>query len=546
MNESLQISSLLGNDVDDKFNRYANYENLYITDSNNSQYNGQLIFDTMLHQSYWLDYNAATLEVPLSINLPKKFGNAHDEYPLPDQVKLAFKNNVANLVTGIQLKINNVDIMNSQQINILNNISTFFDSSNDWSDSSGQVNCFFKDTSNINNSYADAVFDAALNAASAVDNAGAAVAVNAIKTKSLGYNEGFAKRIEWLKPYYVFDGNFVKSINLTVSIPLKELSTFFESLSYPLYNCRLQLYLTLSNTASSSNACGIQNCFMIDTFYSDDDENNPYENMEWIMRGTAPSTAALQENGYIVIGNSVQNGQRTGCHLVVPKITYGPETATKVGGALLDGKFVKKNNWIDSKVYYHKKENLGALENVTPITTMITPGIRKPSRVYCVIFDATPGKLGWGICSEASPAPCATASCGIRAVNLEINNQRIYNPDLYSDLDMYNLMLKETPSSANDYTTGSLISFNDFVTVNSPNVNLDKRLGNHKYHCFNLSKLYASGQLTEAPCSIRFVGEIHNNGAVDAKYDVFFIIETEASTEINFSNTMVVSLGQAV
>lgn len=511
--DHMQIASLLSSDKNDPFNRYSNYENVYIPDTNNNQYNGTLQYDTMLQQANWIDYGSSSLEIPLIIALPKRFGVGNDEYPGTDDVGLAFKNNVANLITGVNLEINGVQILNTNQINILNHINTMYDSSNDWSESSGQQYGFFKDTTN---------------------------------TTDVAKNTGLKSRIEFLKPHYVYLGNKVTSIQLMVSIPLREISVFFETLTYPLYNCRLRLQFTLSNTASASVPTGIQNCFVVSSGVA-----ARYADFNWILRSTHPSTDAEKEKGYIVIGSGIvskSGSSRSGTNLVVPKITHGPEASQQLNESLMKGNFVKKNTWVDQKVFYHSEQHdLGALGTEKDISFNITPGIKKPSRVYCVVFDANKNAAGYSsICSQLSVAPCATSSAGLRACNLEINNTPMFNPMLNTDVDFYNLVKKETPSATQDYTTGSLISYNDFVTVNDRNANLDGKFGCHKYYCFNLGRLYASGQLTDTPTAIRFTGKLYNNVGDNALVDVFFIIETEASTEINFSNSKVVSLGQAV
>ena len=196
------ISNLLGYQTDEGYMKYEPVLNLF--DTNNGSYgDGRINFDTDTLKNSLIDYHNSYLETNLQIN-----GTGLDGAG----IQIAIKNAVYQLISGFQLKINNIDVINTDYLPVYNSFKMYLHGDKEWADTHGDLYHFSKDDKDVNND----------------DDT----------------NDGFLNRIEILN--LVKSGVSATTLTFTARIPLKMVSSYFEALDRPLINARMQPTFSIS------------------------------------------------------------------------------------------------------------------------------------------------------------------------------------------------------------------------------------------------------------------------------------------------------------
>lgn len=400
MSHSQAISALLGYETDEDYMKYEPILNLI--DLNNGSYtDGRLNYDTVNLTNIYVDYHNSYLEVPLRIT-----GAA----VLTADAYVAMKNGVHNLISAIQLKINNQDIINNDYLPPYNSFRLHLSGDKEWAESHGDLYHFSKDTKNT------AVANQFNNPAALT-----AWTNEIMKAGNAGYNAGFAHRVEILK----LERDAVATlINFTARIPLKMVHPFFESLDCPLINCRMQL---------TANVSGINNSLFF-----------PFMKQ---VSGSLPATTNVD------VGNVLSLSITGATKWVVYKCEFQPETSKAISANVASGLSKTVTYW-SSK---HFKSTAGTADGSSQDYT-ITPGIKKARRVVALFQK----QADWVDQAKCEPALTNTVD-KLTESNLEINNERVYPQNIDSDYLHFKNLQRELFSGEDQNSNGALITYQDFL-----------------------------------------------------------------------------------
>lgn len=489
--DDVLIDNLLGRVGDPKKpSKFEKNELLYINDINQSNYANSIKFAT----KEWLDnlmaYPNGSVAIPIVAEgtgtladfvaaglvtadtndptLLKKFD--------PEKIGVTNKNGSYQWINSVILKINGVTIQNSQNMHLHNNIRALTKWSESYANTHGQLHNFAKDDESVND----------------------------------GSNMGFVERVEMTNYDYeitqdVTNGPCKLVARFELRIALALMTDFFARLGIPLKNANVELSLGLNGIKKGSG-----------------------EGQDWTGLAFNDNVKAALANGSQSMSYTVGGHDNT-CKLWVPHVTLTPEDTIELASLLESEAGLERTIvWDDAQAAPNKAAyNLGSGGN---LNNVIATSIRRPIQVYSMFF---PKPLGQSVMKDQSlPYPAITAMgiksnnvappvgsnrVGLKSANLRIDSQKLYQENIESPYDFYEILRNQCLSGVDDNQTGSLISFREFQD-------------RYQIYCFDLTS--TTYKISDNPVSLEFIGTKH--GSLES--ELWHVIVLETVTVLNFTN----------
>jgi len=131
-----------------------------------------------------------------------------------------------------------------------------------------------------------------------------------------------------------------------------------------------------------------------------------------------------------------------------------------------------------------------------------------------------------GIKSHLAPS-ASSSGVAITNANLRVDSKKLYEENIDSQAQFYEMLRDQTLSGADDKQTGSLISYKDFHEQ-------------YQFYCFDLTR--TNYKITDKPVALEFLAKKLN---ATTETDLFHIIVLETITVFNFvaGNVSVTNIG---
>ncbi len=481
LTDSEMIDNLLGRTGGSS--KFEDQQLLYLNDQNQGSYTNPIKFNTLTWIDDWMAYPKAYATIPLRA---VGFGSTDDfatatlitvdenkvATPDYDKVQVTTKNGLYSLVNSLNIKINGNTVQNSSDLHLMNNIKAHTKWSKDYAESSGVLHHFAKDTDIVND--AD--------------------------------NKGFLERCE-LTNYAVKitqagpDGVCTLTVDFNVEIHLSIISDFFDTLGMPLKNANIDLVIGLNGLDKGSGAGQDWDCLAV--------------NAE-VKEALGGGNIKLQ------IGNQWEKV----CKLFCPRISFSASDALELDELLRDPKgFQKTVVWDDCQVVKNTQSKIS--ENLNMV---LSPSIRRPLQVWSYFLPISndessmkrqevpyPFVTHLGIKSHHAPS-ASSSGVAITNANLRVDSKKLYEENIDSQAQFYEMLRDQTLSGSDDKQTGSLISYKDFHEQ-------------YQFYCFDLTR--TNYKITDKPVALEFLAKKLNAAK---ETDLFHVIVLETISIFNFVN----------
>ena len=485
LTDSEMIDNLLGRSGGNT--KFEDEQLLYINDQNQGSYTNPIKFNTLTWIDDWMAYPKAYVTIPLRATGTSSLANfkaatlvteaAGVMTPVYDKVKVTTKNGLYSLVNSLNIKLNGNTVQNSSDLHLMNNIKSHTKWSKSYAESSGVLHHFAKDTSILND--AD--------------------------------NKGFLDRCE-LTNYAVTitqagaNNPCTLTVDFNVEIHLSIISDFFDTLGMPLKNANLDIVIGLNGLDKGSGAGQDWDCLAV--------------NAE-VKQALGGGNMKLQ------IGNQWERI----CKLYCPRVSFTASDGLELDELLRDPKgFQKTIVWDDCQVVKNTQDKKS--ENLNMV---ISPSIRRPLQLwsYFLPISSTKSQIvpypfvsHMGIKSHLAPSASANG-VAITNANLRVDSKKLYEENIDSQAQFYEMLRDQTLSGADDKQTGSLISYKDFHEQ-------------YQFYCFDLTR--TNYKITDKPVALEFLAKKLN---ANKETDLFHIIVLETITVFNFvaGNVSVTNIG---
>ena len=480
LTDSEMIDNLLGRTGSNT--KFEDQQLIYLNDQNQGSYTNPIKFNTLSWIDDWMAYPKAYVNVPLravGTGTHTAFGAAGlvtlaSGVATPDysKVHVAFKNGIYSLVNSLNLKINGYTIQNSSDLHLMNNIKALCTWSKDYAESSGVLHHFAKDTTNDHD---------------------------------IAKNSGFETRCELMDYAVEITQNGANNpctltVDFNVNIHLSVISDFFDQLGIPLKNANIDLVMSLNGLDKGSGAGQDWDCLAVN------DE---------VIAALGGKNMALQ------VGNKWERV----CKLYCPRVTFSATDALELDKILSGPEPLQKTIvWNDCMVV--KNTQPADSENLNMV---LSPSIRRPLQIWSQ-FQPKPSLNTSHMKDQTVPYPFITHE-GIKShhvpasspngvaitnANLRVDSKKLYDENIDSQAQFYEMLRDQTLSGADDKQTGSLISYKDFHKF-------------YQFYCFDLTR--TAYKITDKPVALEFSAKKLNKNNLT---ELFHIIVCETVSVFNF------------
>jgi len=453
MQDSFMINNLLGDNNPHEFKKSMWS---WIGDSNQASYSsGNIVFKTESLRTIWKDIHNAYVAIPISV----VGSTAYTGVEL-----VAFKASVLSFVFGVLIKMNGTTVSDNDNIMFINNIKLLIEKSIDWATINGPEIHYAKDANiatDANDGVRLKIIDPTANFVAATSAGAVTKALVALTSQNPTYNAGFFKRASFLRGNWNYENNdsiapaatqsinwvgsgglnasggaipasigttpSVSSYSLTITIPLKLVHSFFDSLNFPVINDSFEITIKTTNNSSCS-----------------------FPPMT-VPTGTyAPSITI-----------------RSQCRLYYRKLEFTPED-----DLLIAEKFEKGF----SKMLYYTNcdffQPSNCLNNTsTSLTQLVTSSSINPIRLWVMMYPQ-----GLLVLQVASNSPYV-ANIQALTSNVKINNTNMFEQNL------------ETVNEHWEQLKEQLVYYDGFSDSNKSQVNYNDYLKHYSgYHVYDLAR----------------------------------------------------------
>jgi len=178
-------------------------------------------------------------------------------------------------------------------------------------------------------------------------------------------------------------------------------------------------------------------------------------------------------------------------------------------------------------------------DNSENLSMVLSPSIRRPLQVWSYFLPKPLGVSQMKVQTVPYPfisnlgvkshlAPTATPlGVAITNANLRVDSKKLYDENIDSQAQFYEMIRDQTLSGADDKQTGSLISYKEFNEL-------------YQFYCFDLTR--TAYKITDKPVALEFMAKKLNAANLT---ELFHIIVLETVTVFNFvaGNVAVTSVG---
>ena len=499
LTDSEMIDNLLGRTSGNT--KFEDQQLIYLNDKNQGSYTNPIKFNTLTWIDDWMAYPKAYINIPLravgkgttadfntggaAVRLIDIDGNGDKTAGYPARVKVTTKNGIYSLVNSLNIKVNGYTIQNSSDLHLMNNIKALTTWSKDYAESSGVLHHFAKDTNALHNAA----------------------------------NVGFNNRVE-LTNYAVAitqassNGECTVTVDFSVNIHLSVISDFFDQIGMPLKNANIDITIGLNGLDKGSGAGQEWDCLAINS----------------VVQTAIGSVAGVPNTMKLQIGNQWERV----CKLFCPRVTFTASDALELDN-VLSKPLQKTIVWNDCQVV--KNTNPANSDNLNMV---LSPSIRRPLQVWSQFIpkpaadrshlkdQSVPYPFITNLGVKSHLAPAATPlGVAITNGNLRVDSRKLYEENIDSQAQFYEMLRDQTLSGSDDKQTGSLISYKEFHEL-------------YQFYCFDLTR--TAYKITDKPVALEFMARKQNAANLT---DLFHIIVLETVTVFNFvaGNVAVTSVG---
>ncbi len=476
---------------------------LYLNDMNNSNYSNPIRFSTRTWTDDWMLYPEMYVNIPLiasgtgttaafkaanfiTVNAGNVLtGNHANVY---ENVKVTHKNGLYSLINSLIVKLNGNTIQNSTDLHLSNHFRALTKWSNDYASSTGTLHGFSKDTSKSNNSS-----NLGFQERASISN----YKIDIVQGAPVGGVDAAAYDLALC----------TISVQFEVNISLAIVSDFFNQLGMPLKNANFEFLIGINGLDKTSGNA-----------------------QEWT------SLAMDDVMSAAILGGSQRLTLRVGgispnCKIWCNKVIFMPQDALELDAMLnKEGGMQKTIVWDDAQVVQNTHKSQEA-----KLDMVVSQNIRRPLNVISFFLPmgidgaippnefstklyqdiAYPSVTNPGIRHElyGSATPLGV---GIVNANLRDDGKKLFEENIDSPFQFYQMFRDMTIAESDDKQLGSLVSYKDFQKL-------------YNYYCFDLTK--TSYKITDKPVVIEFLANKVNPAV---RTELFHIITTESLTVLNF------------
>ena len=488
------IDNLLGRSGGNS--KFFDEQLLYLNDMNNGNYSNPLKFSTKAWTDDWMLSPEMYVNIPFiatgsgataqffSQNLivadavTHKFTSA--ALDIYDRLKVTNKNGLYSLINSLIVKLNGNTIQNSTDLHISNHLRALTKWSNDYASSTGTIHNFSKDTSAHNDA------------------------------TNLGFQErasisNYSIKITQRPPVTVDRAGYDAAlcdivVEFEVNISLALVSDFFNQLGMPLKNANFELSIGINGLDKLSGRAQEWDCFAIDNVLSTALANGT-KTMSFKIGGINPN-----------------------CKLWCNKVIFMPNDALELDAILnKEGGMQKTVVWDHADVVENTQ-----LPTSKKLDMTISQNIRRPLQVTSFFLPIIAGESTKKMQNMAYP--CVTHQgirhelygnatpdgVGIVNANLRVDGKKLYEENIDSPFQFYQMFRDQTFAASDDKQIGSLVSYKDFQKL-------------YNYYVFDLTK--TAYKITDKPVVIEFLANKVNEYKPT---ELYHVITTESLTVLNF------------
>ena len=492
------IDNLLGRSGGNS--KFHDEQLLYLNDMNNGNYSNPLRFSTKSWTDDWMLYPEMYVNIPfiaegegktsafvtagfMTVDAGKKYtGKPADVF---DKVKITNKNGLYSLINSLIVKLNGNTVQNSTELHLSNHFRAITKWSNDYASSTGTLHNFSKDTAALNDAS-----NLGFQERASISN----YKIDIVQGPPVGgvdaaaYNEALCKI----------------TVQFEVNISLTIVSDFFNQLGMPLKNANFELSIGINGLDKISGNAQEWDGLAIDNVMA-----------TALLGGSQKMTLKI-------------GGISPNCKLWCNKVIFMPNDALELDAMLnKEGGMQKTIVWDDAQVVQntHKSQE-------TKLDMTVSQNIRRPLKVVSFFLPvAYVGGVEVSTKKEQHMAyPCVTNAgirhelygdatplgVGIVNANLRVDGKKLFEENIDSPYQFYQMFRDQTVAASDDKQLGSLVSYKEFQKL-------------YNYYVFDLTK--TSYKITDKPVVIEFLATKVNPAN---RTELFHIVTTESLTVLNF------------
>jgi hypothetical protein len=497
MTDVYQVENMLDNtDLSSELkHQFTSLERAYVLDCNNGDYStGYIQIDGSSLRDSFLNYADAELWIPLTITNASftgpLTGSKYGYAPGGGEDIIRWKGSVLSLIGDIVIKNNNDSVLKESLTYYGNTIRIPLEHSLQWYNSGdSQMLCYslddasniqFQTTTHVYNSLSNGPLSYTINAGSITSEPPYLPGNNGILK---GANDFFSQ-FNYIPATHSYTGEVI--------IKLKQLSSFFEQLDFPLSaNFTLYFYFNFKNASPTTvNMPPLQLLTSSGTVPT-------YTNIPNPMGG----------NTTISIGNS----SGTACRLYYKSCKFNSEMGKKIA-SMYENNSVKNISFITTEV----QNNLSNISNNNNQTQLISPLVKRVQRLFLLGYDHTNAPLNtW---TSNGPGFVDAYVVNLNNLNIKLNNRNYYDQNLTLNTEFFDETMQCTATYGFSQESHSLISLDTWYNANSTYV-------------FDLTRINTR-MGPESEVSVQVVFTNTNVNAVD----YVFLIERLVKMRIKFTD----------
>ena len=458
MSDQQEIHSLFNEEKDNENYQYTDAQWAFIPDYNNGSYQNQIQFDTVSAKDQFVDWHTGYLAVPLQVQSSTGTVPYTAGTATAPAVAPAIKASLLSLLYGIV-------ITNGSGATLVSDNGIQF---------INNIRLVVENSLDwVNSEGAEIMFSKDTANSASVQALSAAPSTTNYGGNSTTFNSGLLNRSILIQNLATFSAGV---FSFTAIIPLKLIHDFFMQLDFPIINMRFQINFLHSFGSNNQYPCGIA--------------------------GTG--TTAATDIPKFTIGGGIG-----ACRLYYRKLTFTPEVAQKLALRMQKG-WTKTVKFLCTDFYNILNNN-----STVNISQVITPSTVRPLRVWTLLYPAG------AITGQTLPSPLV-ATGQLTNVNLSINNINYYQNSLVLPHEFWEQLREQFPNMGSSSTLGSMINYNDFITL-------------YRYHCFDISRL--KDRLKNPNDSVSILLTASRAESAPAAMDYVFLVEREQSVKFHFTSS---------